>query len=255
VAADVDNVSTSFPASSRVAFDSMSLGTDDYRMNESTRELLSLFFDLDGTLSDPSEGITRCIQHALQCLGRPFPPRSELVQFIGPPLRWTFPRLLGTDDPVLVNAAVDYYRQRFGEVGLFENEVYPGVPELLGRLHEAGYPLYVVTSKPKIYADRIIRHFGFERFFVEVYGPELNGRFDEKTELVGFILRQLGRSPRQTVMIGDRARDIESGRAHGTRTIGVTYGFGSLEEMTAAGADRICRSPREIYPTVQEIRG
>src|SRR4030042_4457422 len=115
----------------------------DEPMSDSTRGLLGLFFGLDGTLSDPSEGITRCIQHALQCLGRPYPPKSQLVQFIGPPLRWIFPQLLGTDDPALVETAIDYYRQRFGDVGLFENEVYPGVPEMLRRLHDDGYTLHV----------------------------------------------------------------------------------------------------------------
>lgn len=220
-------------------------------MNNSVRRPLTLFFDLDGTLSDPSEGITRSVQYALECLGRPYPPKSELVRFIGPPLRWTFPRLLGTDDRDLIETAIDYYRRRYENVGLFENEVFPGIPELLRQLYEDGYPLYVVTSKPKVYADRIIHHFGFERFFIEVYGPELDGRFDEKVELVGYILQQRSLDPKRTMMIGDRARDIESGRAHGTRTIGVTYGFGALEEITAAQPDCICHSPPEIAPAVR----
>lgn len=212
---------------------------------------VNLFFDLDGTLSDPSEGITKCIQHALQCLGRPYPPQSELIKYIGPPLRWTFPRLLGSDDPDLIDAALRHYRERYGDVGLFENEVYPGIPELLQRLHDAGdYRLYVVTSKPAVYSDRIVRHFGFDRFFLKVYGPELDGRFDDKQELVGFVLRERKIAPRRTVMIGDRARDIESGQAHGTRTIGVTYGFGSVEEITAARPDAICHSPDELYPAI-----
>ncbi len=216
---------------------------------------LTLFFDLDGTLSDPSEGITRSVQHALQCLGRPYPPKSELTRYIGPPLRWTFPKLLDTDDKELVETAVNYYRERYESVGLFENEVYPGIPELLCQLRDDGYPLYVVTAKPKVYADRIIRHFGLDRCFVEVYGPELDGRFDEKRELVGFILHQRRLDPRRTVMIGDRASDIESGRAYGTRAIGVTYGFGTLEEITAAKPDQVCHNPDEIYPAVQAIHG
>jgi len=220
-------------------------------MIDPTHSPLTLFFDLDGTLSDPSEGITRSVQYALERLGRPYPPKSELTRFIGPPLRWTFPRLLGTDDKDLVETAIDYYRRRYENTGLFENEVYPGIPELLRQLCDDGYPLYVVTSKPKVYADRIIRHFGFERFFIEVYGPELDGRFDEKVELVGYILRQRSLDPESTVMIGDRARDIESGRAHGTRTVGVTYGFGTLEEIAAAQPDRICHSPPEIAPAVR----
>jgi phosphoglycolate phosphatase len=224
-------------------------------MTSASRGPLTLFFDLDGTLSDPSEGITRSVQHALERLGRPFPPKSELTRFIGPPLRWTFPKLLDTDDKELVETAVNYYRERYEDVGLFENEVYPGIPELLRQLHDDGYLLYVITSKPKVYADRIIRHFGLDRFFIEVYGPELDGRFDEKRELVGFILHQRCLDPRCTVMIGDRASDIESGRAYGTRAIGVTYGFGTLEEITAAKPDHICHTPREVSPAVQAIQG
>ncbi len=222
-------------------------------MSSTSHEPLTLFFDLDGTLSDPSEGITRSVQHALECLGRPFPSKAELTQYIGPPLRWTFPRLLDTDDKELVETAVNYYRERYETTGLFENEVYPGVPELLSQLHEDGYPLYVVTAKPRVYADRIIRHFGLDRCFIEVYGPELDGRFDEKRELVGFILHQRRLDPRRTVMIGDRASDIESGRAYGTLAIGVTYGFGALDEITAAKPDRICHSPAEIAPAVRHI--
>ena len=216
---------------------------------------LTLFFDLDGTLSDPSEGITKSIQHALACLGRPYPGQEELKHYIGPPLRWTFPRLLGTDDANLVEAAIAYYRERYEAVGLFENEVYPGIPELLGRLRREGYGLYVVTSKPKVYADRIVRHFGLDRFFRAVYGPELDGRFDDKRELVGFILHERALDPSCTLMIGDRARDVESGKAHGTRTLGVTYGFGSEGEIAAAGPDAICRTPRDIASAIHHLTG
>ena len=219
-------------------------------MSDTTREPLTLLFDLDGTLTDPSDGITRCIQYALERLGRSYPPKSELVQFIGPSLRWTFPRLLESNDENLIETAVRHYRERFADVGLFENDLYPGVPEMLEQLRSEGRRLYVVTSKPKVYTDRIVRHFGFDRFFVDVFGPEFNGRFDDKQELLAFLLRELALDPERAIMIGDRARDIESGKAHGTRTIGVTYGFGSEEEITAARPDRICRSPSDIYPAV-----
>jgi phosphoglycolate phosphatase len=222
-------------------------------MTDSMQESLTLFFDLDGTLSDPSEGIAKSVQHALACLGRPYPSKSELHRYIGPSLRWTFPHLLGTDDNGLIETAIGYYRERYETVGLFENEVYPGIAEILQRLQNDGYPLYVVTSKPTVYSDRIIQHFGLDRFFIDVYGPELDGRFDEKRALVEFILRERGLDPRRTVMIGDRARDVESGQANGTRTIGVTYGFGSEEEIAAARPDAICHSPGAIYPAVQGL--
>jgi len=206
----------------------------------------TLFFDLDGTLTDPREGITRCLQYGVERLGRPSPEQAELVQYIGPPLRWTFPRLLGTDDADLVEAAIRHYRVRYADVGLFENELYPGVPEMLAALKGRGFKLYVATSKPTVYADRIIRHFGIDCYFEDVFGPELDGRFDDKTELVAHILQVLPVEPQDAVMIGDRASDIASGKSNGTRTIGVTYGFGDLAELAEAEPDCICKSPVEI---------
>ena len=210
----------------------------------------TLFFDLDGTLTDPREGITRCFQHALECLGRPFPPQAELTRYIGPSLRRAFPRLLSTDDDELVEAAIRHYRQRYAEVGLFENEVYAGIPEWLERLQTEGFKLYVVTSKPTIYAERIVQHFGLDTYFSGVFGPELDGRFDDKAELIRHLLDKLTIAAERTVMIGDRDSDIAAGKANGTRTIGVTYGFGSPEELTAIGPDHICRSPADILGTL-----
>jgi phosphoglycolate phosphatase len=206
----------------------------------------TLLFDLDGTLTDPREGITRCLQYGLEQLGRSFPDQAELVQYIGPPLRWTFPRLLGTADPELVDAAVRHYRDRYTDVGLFENVVYDGIPELLKSLRQGGFELIVVTCKPTVYADRIVKHFGLDSYFTGVFGPQLDGRFDDKTELVTHVLTERALAPQQTVMIGDRATDITAGKTNGTRTLAVTYGFGSLEELTAAAPDEICDSPPEI---------
>ncbi len=208
--------------------------------------IATLFFDLDGTLTDPREGITRCLQYGLEQLGRPFPPQAELVQYIGPPLRWTFPQLLGTDDAELVDAAVRHYRQRYADVGLFENVVYAGIPELLSALQGEGFELYVVTAKPTVYADRIISHFGLDEYFIDTFGPELNGNFDDKTELIAHIFTERDLEPEQAVMIGDRASDIAAGKVNGTHTLGVTYGFGDLEELTAAGPDVICHCPANI---------
>jgi len=216
-------------------------------MNESENTISTLFFDLDGTLTDPSEGITRCLQYGLEQLGRPFPPQAELVQYIGPPLRWTYPQLLGSEDAELVDEAIRHYRQRFANIGLFENKVYAGIPELLNVLSDGGFKLYVVTSKPTVYAERIIEHFGLDRYFIGTFGPELNGRFDNKAELIAHILAGRNLRPQQVVMIGDRASDITAGKANGTRTLGVTYGFGDLVELTAAGSDAICHSPAEIH--------
>lgn len=219
-------------------------------MTQFIERCTTLFFDLDGTLTDPREGITRCLQYALSQLGRPAPPQAELVQYIGPPLRWTFPRLLATDDTILVEAAIEQYRHRYATVGLFENELYAGIPELLGALCDKGFRLFVVTSKPAVYAGRIVDHFELMQYFEAVFGPDLDGRFDDKRELVAHILRERAIAPEQSVMIGDRASDIAAGKANRTRTIAVTYGFGSAEELAAADPDWMCHSPSEMRRTL-----
>lgn len=219
-------------------------------MNQSTERCTTLFFDLDGTLADPREGITRCLQYALSQLGRPAPPQAELVQYIGPPLRWTFPRLLGMDDTALVEVAIERYRQRYATVGLFENELYPGIPPLLKSLCEEDFRLFVVTSKPAVYAERIVDHFELTQYFKAVYGPDLDGRFDDKSELLAHILHERAIAPERSVMIGDRASDIAAGKVNGTRTIAVTYGFAGTEELAAANPDWMCHSPSEIRRTL-----
>lgn len=219
-------------------------------MTQSTERRTTLFFDLDGTLTDPREGITRCLQYALEHLGRPVPPQADLVQYIGPPLRWTFPRLLGTDDTTLVEAAIEQYRQRYATVGLFENELYAGIRQLLMSLCEEDFRLFVVTSKPAVYAERIVDHFALAEHFEAVYGPDLDGRFDDKRELIAHILHERAVAPERSVMIGDRASDIAAGKTNGTRTIAVTYGFGSTEELAAANPDRMCHSPSDIRRTL-----
>jgi phosphoglycolate phosphatase len=215
----------------------------------------TVFFDLDGTLTDPREGITRCLQYALAQLGRPVPPQAELVQYIGPPLRWTFPRLLATDDKTLVDAALEHYRRRYADVGLFENELYTGIPESLRALRDRGLRLLVVTSKPAVYAGRIVDHFDLAEYFEDVFGPDLDGRFDDKGELVAHILRERAIRPERAIMIGDRASDISAGKVNGTRTVAVTYGFGSMEELAAAKPDRTCHSPAEIRDALGSLHG
>ncbi len=212
-----------------------------------------MFFDLDGTLSDPREGMTRSFQHALKRLGRPSLPASELIQFIGPPLRWTMKRLFATDDAGLIERGVDAYREYFGDRGLFENTVYEGIAPLLETLHAEGFPLYVATSKPKVFAERIITHFGLDRYFLQVFGPDFDGHFDDKSELLVHILKALAADPARTIMIGDRASDILAGRRNGTRTIAVTYGFASPGELGATNPDRTCATPAEIRPAILSL--
>jgi len=214
----------------------------------------NIFFDLDGTLTDSKEGILKCFQYSLDELGLPYPAEIEVNDFIGPPLRVTFRKLLCSDDEILIERAVAIFRERFSNVGLFENKVYPGIPEVLSTLHGNSFKLYVVTSKVKTYADRIVDHFQLVQWFNEIFGAELEGRFDSKTELINFILNHLKLAADETVMIGDRKDDIAAGKANRIKTIGVTYGYGSSQEIIDSAPDYICNSPSEILATIMSIR-
>jgi phosphoglycolate phosphatase len=214
----------------------------------------NIFFDLDGTLTDSKEGIIKCYQYALGKLNYAY--QSEILEnsVIGPPLRVTFRRFLNTNDEALIENAVAIYRERFSTIGLFENKVYPGIPEMLSSLHKKSFKLYVVTSKAKIYADRIIEHFQLSTWFNDVYGSDLGGRFDNKADLITFILNNRKLRVEETVMIGDKKEDIMAGKANRTRTIGVTYGYGTKGEISDAAPDYICGSPSEIQKLVMKIR-
>ncbi|MGD9948391.1 MAG: HAD hydrolase-like protein [Desulfobulbus sp.] len=208
--------------------------------------LTDLLFDLDGTLTDPKPGITRCIQHALNALGLEAPEADELEWCIGPPLTSSFTRLLQSDDPERVQQAVLLYRERFGEIGLYENQVYDGIPQALQALQERGFRLFLATSKPRIFAERILEHFGLAPFFTEAFGSELSGHLTDKPSLVRYILAQTGGEPNQTMIIGDRKYDLLGGRANAIHAAAVTYGYGSEEELRQAGADIYFHSPKQI---------
>lgn len=205
-----------------------------------------LLFDLDGTLSDPRSGIVRCMKHALGKLQAPCPPDEVLASFIGPPLRGTFATLLETSDRALIERALALYREEYGDTGLFENQLYAGVTQMLDDTRGFASAAFVATLKPKLYADRIVRRLGLERYFAGVYGPELEGRFDDKADLLAHLLAAERVSPEDAVMIGDRAGDIAGARANRIRSIGVLWGYGSQAELTDAGADDLCGSPAEL---------
>lgn len=208
--------------------------------------------DLDGTLTDPELGITRCIRHALAELGRTALDDTDLTWCIGPPLLGSFERLLGNKHDAAL--ALEIYRQRFGEIGLFENKVYGGIPKALTALGAAGDRLFVATSKPTVYAKRIVNHFGLEAYFEDVFGSELDGMRTDKTDLLGWIVQRKALAATDTVMIGDRSHDIVGARNNGLRSIGVLYGFGSRNELAEAGADKLCHRPEEIPAVMATMR-
>jgi phosphoglycolate phosphatase len=212
-----------------------------------------LFFDLDGTLTNPAPGIGACFVHAARALGHTEITEAAMRRFIGPPLREAFCEILATRDEAVIEEAVRIYRERFGTVGLFENSVYPGVVEALGRLGAAGHALSVVTSKPAPYAERIVDHFGLREHVPHVYGAELSGERSTKAEQIALALEVERLAPRDACMIGDREHDVLGARVHGVRAIGVTWGYGSRAELEAAGADRVVDTLEELIVAVQAL--
>jgi phosphoglycolate phosphatase len=214
---------------------------------------LVLLFDLDGTLTDPRPGIVRCIKHALDALRMPCPPDDVLASFIGPPLRRTFASLLETSDQSLVERAVALYREEYGQTGLFENRVYAGVPPMLARAREVASAAFVATSKLQAYADRIVRRLALEPYFAGVYGSELEGRFDDKADLLAHLLATEAIRSERAVMIGDRSADIVAARANRVRSVGGLWGYGSESELTEAGADMLCGSPDGLVSCLERL--
>jgi phosphoglycolate phosphatase len=208
-------------------------------------DLEAIYFDLDGTLTDPKPGITRSIQYALQKLDHPtMPTEDELTWCIGPPLRASFVRLLGAETSA--DLAVSYYRERFSDVGLYENGVYDGIGAVLTKLGAAGHRLFVATSKPHVFAERIIDHFGLRDHFERVFGSELDGTRVDKSHLLEYALKQASVDPARTLMIGDRSHDMVGAKNNGMKGIGVLYGYGTRDELLDAGAHHVCATPGAI---------
>jgi phosphoglycolate phosphatase len=210
----------------------------------------SLLFDLDGTLTDSRDGIIRCIAHALHELGETVPEPADFERFIGPPLVESFAVLLAAPDDERIARAIALYRERYVRTGLYENRVFPGIPGLLHELSERGLTLFVATSKPSVYATRIAEHFGLDRFFHGIYGPECDGTRNDKAELLAHLLEVEGLVAADTVMIGDRKHDVIGARANGLAAIGVTWGYGSRAELAAAGADAIVDTMPELITAI-----
>jgi phosphoglycolate phosphatase len=215
----------------------------------------TVLFDLDGTLTDSRAGITACIRYALGKLGRECPGDDVLATYIGPPLRGTLSTLLGTSDPALVETALGHYRARYDEVGLFENAVYDGVPEMLEGAARLAGTMLVATAKTRHAATRVVTHFALARHFDAVYGAEPGGRFDRKVDLLGHLIETGVIRAETAVMVGDRDLDIAAARAHRIRAIGALWGFGDRRELTDAGADLLCESPRALVACLARAAG
>lgn len=210
-----------------------------------------VLFDLDGTLTDPKEGICKSVQYALHHMGIEEPEIDKLEPFIGPPLIDSFCTFYGMDE-LAAKKAVEYYRERFSVTGLYENEVYPGIRELLAEGKNAGGYLAVASSKPEIYVRRILDHFELTPYFTVIVGSLMDGSRMQKEEVVEEALRQLQQAGCEkmtrdnTAMVGDRRFDVEGAKANHLCAVGVTYGYAQEGELEKAGADYLAHSVTQL---------
>ncbi len=204
------------------------------------------FLDLDGTITNSAPGITACVQYALRKLGHTPPSTEELTCFIGPTLLYSFTTFCGLNEED-AHRAVDFYRERYSAGGMFECEVYDGIEETLKTLNARGIPCVLATCKPHIYADRIIAHFGLDKYFTLTMGPELDGTRNEKHEVIAYAMEQLGlQDPSKILMVGDRDNDCIGAAKNGVDCLGALWGFGTKEELLSNGASALIESPSEI---------
>ena len=205
-----------------------------------------LLFDLDGTLTDSAEGIMNCAEYALAAQGITEPDRNRLLRFVGPPLVDSFMEFYGMSREKALEA-VAKYRERFPVKGIYENRVYEGIPEALEQLKNSGSRLALATSKPELYAERILEYFDLSQYFEVVTGAELDGRRNAKADVIEECLKRLGSPDRDKVlMVGDRRQDVDGAKLCGIRCVGVKYGYAEENELENAGADFIADTPFQL---------
>lgn len=208
----------------------------------------TILFDLDGTLTDSGEGIINCASLALEKLGLPVPDRETMRVFVGPPLRESFPKFGVRNEDV--EEAIAIYRSRYVPIGMFENTPYPGIRALLAALKAQGHKLYVATSKPESMAKAILEKFELANYFDAIYGASLDSSRDSKEKVIAYVLAQNGPCD-DIIMVGDTHFDVLGAADNGIQTIGVSWGYGKVDDMVAAGAIRIAYSPAELLEMLQ----
>ena len=209
-----------------------------------------ILFDLDGTLTDPGRGITNSVAYALEKFGVSVSDKKELYKFIGPPLTDSFEKYYGfSEEDALI--AVEYYREYFKPKGIYENEIYSGVPELLKSLKESGKTVILATSKPEIFAIEILKYFGIDEYFDFVAGATLDKQRTKKGDVIAYALNSCNITDKSDcLMVGDREQDIKGAIANGIDSLGVLYGYGDFEELSNAGATYIAKTVDEIIKYV-----
>lgn len=215
-------------------------------------------FDLDGTLTDPKEGITKSVQHALRYFGIEEPDLGKLEPFIGPPLKDSFMEFYGLSEEQALKA-IEVYRERFAPIGVLENTIIPGTEQMLLHAREKGIHLAVASSKPLVFVRQILQHFQIEQYFEVIVGSELDGTRGNKEEVVEEALRQLGilqmepvQRKQRCAMVGDRKFDIQGAKAHSLTGIGVSFGYASPGELEQEGADAIADTMEQLEALLTE---
>ena len=204
----------------------------------------AILFDLDGTITDSGEGIMNCAELALRHFGLPVPDRETMRVFVGPPLDLTFMQFGVPADKT--DEAIKVYRSRYLTIGLFENDPYPGIEDVLGRLQANGHRLFIATSKPEATSIRILEKFGLAKYFEQICGATFDGSISTKEEVIAYLLNKVG-DPGQTIMVGDTTFDVVGAKAHGIETIGVSWGYGKVADMEKAGAKAIAHTMDELF--------
>lgn len=205
----------------------------------------TLFFDLDGTITDSGPGILNSVQYALKKLQLPIPEITQLYSFIGPPLKDSFMKMYKLDEAA-ANRAIRCYREYYVEKGMYENLVYEGIPELLESLNRSGYTLYVATSKPEVFAKQILDHFDLTKYFKGIYGASLDSSRSSKGAVIRYAMESEDASAADSLMIGDREHDVLGAKENQLDCIGVLYGYGDRAELEAAGAIYLAETPEMI---------
>ncbi len=206
----------------------------------------TILFDLDGTLTDPGEGITNSVAYALERYGIHNTDRRELYCFIGPPLLESFQKFYGLTYEQ-ADQGVNYYREYYGTKGIFENKVIDGIPQLLEHLKAAGKRLIVATSKPEGYSNQILEHYGLAQYFDFVAGALMDNSRTDKAKVIAYAMEQCGITASDSViMVGDREHDVIGAKKNGLGCVGVLFGYGSAEELTAAGALKLAKDAKEL---------
>ena len=209
----------------------------------------AIFFDLDGTITDSGEGIMNCATLALEHFGLPVPDREQMRVFVGPPLDQTFIKFGVPADKT--DEAIKVFRSRYTTVGKFENFPYPGVADMLQSLKSQGHRLFVATSKPEVMANEVLRHFDLDGYFEQIAGATLDGSRSHKADVITYLLGLTG-DVGQTLMVGDTAFDVIGAAAHGIPAIGVSWGYGTAEDMEKAGAIAIAHSMAELVALINQ---